>query len=469
MHLPKSSKFWITSFSTVCCVLLLSYSAWPEAASDGASVNVATGSAGTTGAKGSTGAASLIKNSSFEYPAVEAGSYRCVTPGWGWTGGDGSVNAIVHPGDANSEEPWASKTPAGMDGSNFCQLFAYADQGAGVLYQDTGIKYQKGAAYTLSAAFGLQTTGKLARNCTMFVANSSLVPMAYTTIEPANLSAGTFTAQNISYMATGNEDPGDGTYGTPGDIFVGFWLPASPAGSYLDFDNVRLSAPSQDSGSLIAPSPTAAGAAAAVPPPSQAERAKDVFPRWSVAGEWHVTHPEWTNVITLRADGSITSPDPNLAGKWILSANSGTPMLVFHWDLFGTESLAMVTPDHFRGQIRQGIFMDMQRGDAPQKPVAEAKSFDGAWRVTHPWWTGVITLRADGSIAGSDPAKNGKWILTADGGTPMLVFQWDLFSTESLTMVTPDHFRGQISEGVFMDIQRVDAPQKSGNDFASAE
>jgi hypothetical protein len=221
----------------------------------------------------------------------------------------------------------------------------------------------------------------------------------------------------------------------------------------------------QDCGNLTAPSPTAPAAAAAAPPPSQAEPAKDVYPRWSVAGQWHVTHPEWTNVITLRADGSIVSPDPNLVGKWILSADGGKPMIVFHWDLYGTDSVSMVTPDHFRGQVSHG-FMDMQRGDAPEKSIAEAKNGDGQlivgqWLVTHPEWTNVITLRADGSIISPDPNLVGKWILTANGGTPMLVFHWDLYGTDSVSMVTPGHFRGQVSHGSFMDMQRGDAPEKS--------
>jgi hypothetical protein len=117
--------------------------------------------------------------------------------------------------------------------------------------------------------------------------------------------------------------------------------------------------------------------------------------------------------------------------------------------------------------------MDMQRGDAPQKSVAEAKKGDGPlivgqWRVTHPDWTNVITLRADGSITSPDPNLAGKWILTANGGTPTLIFLWDFYGADSVSMVTPDHFRGQVREGVFMDMQRGDASQKSMNDFASA-
>jgi hypothetical protein len=114
------------------------------------------------------------------------------------------------------------------------------------MYQDTGIKYQAGAIYTLTAAFGLQTNQTLGTNCQMFLANSSLKEIGSLTIAAQNLTSGAFTNQSVTYTATGSEDPGNGTYGTPGDILVGFWLNYSPAQSYLDFDNVRLSVPAQN-------------------------------------------------------------------------------------------------------------------------------------------------------------------------------------------------------------------------------
>ena len=107
--------------------------------------------------------------------------------------------------------------------------------------------------------------------------------------------------------------------------------------------------------------------------PQQPEPVKDVFPRWSVVGEWRVTNPDWTDVVTLRADGSLVTSRQGTTGRWVLTADGGTPMLVFRWDLFGTESLTMVSPDHFRGQKRNGRFIDMQRGDAAQKPIPEAQ------------------------------------------------------------------------------------------------
>ncbi len=102
---------------------------------------------------------------------------------------------------------------------------------------------------------------------------------------------------------------------------------------------------------------------------------KDVYPRWSVLGEWRVTHPVWTDVLTLHADGSVTTRDMQTTAKWTLTAEGGTPLLVLRWDEYGTESLSMVGPNHFRGQIAPNSMMDMRRGDekAEEKDAGEKK------------------------------------------------------------------------------------------------
>src|SRR5688500_17415373 len=76
----------------------------------------------------------------------------------------------------------------------------------------------------------------------------------------------------------------------------------------------------------------------------------DIYPRWTIIGEWRVTHPHWTDLVTLSADGSLTTSRQQTTGKWLLTADAGTPIIVFRWDLYGTESVAMVGPNHFRGQ-----------------------------------------------------------------------------------------------------------------------
>ncbi|WP_395753829.1 hypothetical protein [Prosthecobacter sp.] len=90
---------------------------------------------------------------------------------------------------------------------------------------------------------------------------------------------------------------------------------------------------------------------------------KDVYERWSVVGEWQVTHPYWTDVLTLNPNGTAIARDMQTTAKWTLTAEGGTPLLVLRWDAYGTESLAMVGPNHFRGQIAPESFMDMRRGE----------------------------------------------------------------------------------------------------------
>jgi hypothetical protein len=102
---------------------------------------------------------------------------------------------------------------------------------------------------------------------------------------------------------------------------------------------------------------------------------KDGYPRWSVVGEWRVKHPSWTDVLTLNADGTASTRDQETTAKWTLTAEGGTPLLVLRWDEYGTESLSMVGPDHFRGQIAPESFMDMRRGEeqAEEKEAGEKR------------------------------------------------------------------------------------------------
>jgi hypothetical protein len=170
-----------------------------------------------------------IANYSFENPTVADGGYTTSPPGWN-TSGTAAAFAIINPGTGN----WPSAAPAGMDGSNAGQIFMTAAGQSGVFYQDVGVEYAAGVTYQLTAAIGLETNQVFDTNSVLVFYNSSLVAIASNIITPAKLIAGAFTNITLSYTATGTE-------GGNGDIVVGFSAPAAAvAGSYFDFDNVRL-------------------------------------------------------------------------------------------------------------------------------------------------------------------------------------------------------------------------------------
>lgn len=97
--------------------------------------------------------------------------------------------------------------------------------------------------------------------------------------------------------------------------------------------------------------------------PDTAQNEKDIYPRGSVVGEWNFTHPYWTDVLTFREDGTFHTKSAETSGRWVLTADKGTPLLVLRWERYGTESLLMVNQGHFRGQVQPGSFMDMRRGE----------------------------------------------------------------------------------------------------------
>jgi hypothetical protein len=176
-----------------------------------------------------------ITNYSFENPVVADGSYETASlPNWSSSISGSAVYAVINPGGSGTSEPWPSTSPAGMNGTNFCQLFAYGANGGCTIYQDTGVKYAAGVNYQLTAAFGLQTNNQFfATNSTMVFYNSSLAIIASNVITSATLIKGAFTNRTLAYTGTGSE-------GGNGDVVVGFSMPASPAQSYFDFDNVQL-------------------------------------------------------------------------------------------------------------------------------------------------------------------------------------------------------------------------------------
>ena len=177
----------------------------------------------------------VITNASFENPAVTEGNYETASlPNWSTSISGSAVYAVINPGGTGTSEPWPSTSPVGMNGTNFCQLFAYGANGGCTIYQDTGVKYAAGVNYQLTAAFGLQTNAQFfATNSTMLLYNSSLAVIASNVINSATLIKGAFTNRTLSYTGTGSE-------GGNGDVVVGFSMPASPAQSYFDFDNVQL-------------------------------------------------------------------------------------------------------------------------------------------------------------------------------------------------------------------------------------
>jgi fibronectin type 3 domain-containing protein len=176
-----------------------------------------------------------ILNASFESQSVSHGSYLIGDPtGWSSSLLPGTADAVISPGASGTGEPWPTIPVPGVDGTNYCQIYATAAGGGGLVYQDTGLKYVPGATYSLTAAFGLQTYQSFDVGSSFGLYNSGLVPVASATITSNNLVSGSFEDTTLTYTGTGNE-------GGNGDIIICFYAPpAAASGTYLDFDNVRL-------------------------------------------------------------------------------------------------------------------------------------------------------------------------------------------------------------------------------------
>jgi hypothetical protein len=103
---------------------------------------------------------------------------------------------------------------------------------------------------------------------------------------------------------------------------------------------------------------------------------------WTVVGTWNVRNPDWirlpnrTDTITIASDGTYQSGIGE-TGRWILTADQGTPVLVMRWTNFATESVAMVNSDYFRGQKRGNRFIEMRRAATPEQATSPSEQSDG--------------------------------------------------------------------------------------------
>ena len=167
-----------------------------------------------------------LTNPSFELPALGPGSYSVGDlPGWEK---DGEINFI---GNVMASNPWYSGPPAGIDG-NLAGFFFLSEPGqtAG-LYQILPVNYDQSVIYTLTVSFGLRSDGGVMREGTefgFFTANHTLLATQPVTADDLNPSE--FSEFSLSFQPLGDEGP----------ICIGI-INHGMAGSYVDFDDVRLS------------------------------------------------------------------------------------------------------------------------------------------------------------------------------------------------------------------------------------
>ena len=111
-----------------------------------------------------------------------------------------------------------------------------------------------------------------------------------------------------------------------------------------------------------------------------------------------------------------------------------------------------------QGRAEGLVVVDAAKSTAPASP-ATPWSIVGAWTCTHPDWTGTIQIAADGTFSNQD--STGHWTLTGSHDRVILVLAWDGWPAETVTMISPDEFRGRVrgqgQEGEFT-MHRIPVP-----------
>jgi len=365
-----------------------------------------------------------IGNPSFEYQTVSDGSFTTGDPlFWRSALFGGALDAVVNPGAPGSGEPWPSTTPPGLDGNNFCQIFASSAGGGGLVYQDTGIPYQAGTSYQLTAAFGLQTGQTFDAGSTLGLYNSSLTAITNKTITAANLLSGAFTNQSLIYTATGSE-------GGNGDIIVGFYAPtAAVANSYFDFDNVQLVVYATNNVVII--NPPASQAVVAGTPAAFSVVAVGAAP---LSYQWQATNSAVGGFTNLINGSGVSGVNSN-----VLSLANVTTSLALAYQVIVTNSYGSVTstPPAILTVVTSPVITS---GPVSQlalagSPASFSVSALGVAALSYQWQanggTGFTNLVNGGGVSG---ATNN--VLTFASVTPNQALAYQAIVTNSYGSVT---------------------------------
>ena len=120
----------------------------------------------------------------------------------------------------------------------------------------------------------------------------------------------------------------------------------------------------------------------ALPPAAAAPRPAP----WSILGAWTTSHPDWVGTVTLLADGTFSSTPDHDSGHWTLTALQDRVILVLAWDHWPAETVTMINPDEFAGQVRGGGGqfgeLTMHRVRVPAAPAAPYET--KTWRQGEP-------------------------------------------------------------------------------------
>ncbi len=274
----------------------------------------------------------ITPNDSFEAQPVADGTFNNLgtgaPTGWNSSGVANAVVALVNPGAADGRGYGGS--PVGLDGNNYCQIYATGPSGTGMVYQDTGVKYQAGTTYHLTAAFGMEN-GTFATGSTLCLYNSSLAVIASTVINAASLTFGAFKDITLNYTSTGSEDGN-------GDIFVGFSVPSTASSAFFDFDNVRLV-------TATPPVITTQPAPQSVPVGGTASLSVGVTGTGPFGYQWQATNSTTGTFTNLVNGGSLSGATNSILAITNVTANWSMTYRVIVTNLYGgvTSSPAALT------------------------------------------------------------------------------------------------------------------------------
>ena len=156
-----------------------------------------------------------------------------------------------------------------------------------------------------------------------------------------------------------------------------------------------------------------------------------------IAGDYLGENKQWTDNITLNADGTFKRANGGDGGNWQFNGKR----LILLWSKWEPEFLEQKSPTIFSSNVYDFKLTRSGTTQLDNKPDSEtAKKIAGVYSAEHRYWNDNITINADGTFKKAADGDSGTW--SFDG--KKLILKWSKWAPEILEQKADGSFSSTI-------------------------